>query len=84
MKNSFFQDLVQSRFMMETPEVVSWFRCQEYIRIAKKEYYEKFRMERERKLKEAEEEERKQRERVAAAMPNEDEMEDPLSYLCAL
>lgn len=35
MRRRFFQDLVQDRFMMETPEVVSWFRCQENIRKAK-------------------------------------------------
>lgn len=31
----FFQDLVQDSYMMEVPEVVSWFRCQEYIRRTK-------------------------------------------------
>lgn len=70
--------------MMETPEVVCWFRCQESIRIAKREYFEKFRLEREKKLREAEEAERKKQMEVKAAMPNEEDMEDPLSYLCAL
>lgn len=84
LRGRFFQDLVQDKFMMETPEVVSWFRCQEYIRMAKKEYYEKFKAERERKQREEEEEERKKREEMMSAMPNEEDMEDPLSYLCAL
>jgi hypothetical protein len=35
LKCRFFQDLVQDKYMMETPEVVSWFRCQENIRIIK-------------------------------------------------
>lgn len=33
--NRFFQDLVLDQFMMDTPEVVSWFRCQENIRCVK-------------------------------------------------
>ncbi len=33
--NRFFQDLVLDQFMMDTPEVVSWFRCQENIRHVK-------------------------------------------------
>ena len=35
MGRRFFQDLVQDSYMMEVPEVVSWFRCQEYIRRTK-------------------------------------------------
>ena len=41
--------------MMESPEVVCWFRCQEYIRLAKKEHLEKYRMEREGRQREEEE-----------------------------
>lgn len=74
--------MVQDRFMMESPEVVCWFRCQEYIRLAKKEHLEKYRMERERRQKEEEEEYKRQQREAAAKMPNEDEMTDPLSYLC--
>lgn len=84
MIDRFFQDLVQDSFMMETPEVVCWFRCQENIRLAKKEYYETFRAERAKQKEEEEKAQKKREEEMRAAMPNEEDMFDPLSYLCAL
>ena len=83
MINAFFQDLVQDNYMMDTPEVVSWFRCQEFIRRTKREYYEKFKQNREKKQREAEELARKEQEAQAAPKVNEELLEDPLSYLCA-
>ena len=54
-----------------------------YISFISREYYEKYKVERERKQREEEEVEKKKQEEIQKqATVNEEQMFDPLSYLC--
>lgn len=55
------------------------FLCSSFI---SREYYEKYKIERERKQKEEEEEEKRKEQAMAQVTVNEEQMFDPLSYLC--